>query len=336
MTVSRNNMETGAADETTATSGITANGSPSAGTAWTVSVGGSPTVGTMKYDTAQFHSGSLSVRMNCVAGGFSRAEVALAGSSQCAISGYLRTAAYPSADLTIGAMQTAAAGSSALLQLSATGKLKLLNGGAGGRWTSVASVPLNAWWRCHLGIGVGVDITHGTLKAALWSGSDLELATPTEESTLTATENAGVNPITAMRLGKVGSGLAWDAWLDDLAWDDASALYIASPSGTAPTISFTIADARIIDASGITGTPTPTATLTQISGTAVTSISGPDAAGKFVVVLPAGLATSVVLRLTATNTAGAPHTDITITPPAAPATNTVTDFCTWNGSALVR
>jgi hypothetical protein len=332
-----NSMETGVADETTATSAGTSAGS--AGTAWTVSTSG----GTMKYDTAQWHRGSLSVRMDCIDTQYSRAEASITPSNSAAVMPYLRCAAYPGTvstdELTIMQINPASGSPAAFLNLKHDGHLRLYNNVTASRWTSTGVVPLNAWWRPHLGVVVGGTTATGTIRAALFAGAQLESATPSEEFTPTTpnTENTGTAQVVKVRAGKVGSGLAWSAWLDDLQWSDSSELYLPAVTGSIPTVVFTVVDAKIIDQSGSTGSPTPTATMTQISGpTTGVVITGPDGAGKFTVALTAGLASSIVVRLTETNTAGAPFQDITITPPSAPATNTVTDFCTWNGSTLVR
>jgi hypothetical protein len=325
-----NTAETGLAnnvDITTANSG-----SGSAGTAFTVTKGAG---GTFKMDTAIKHRGAASYKMVCAVDGDSaRADLILgAASNSAAVEGYFYLTAYPSAETSLLNLRSAA-GSVAFININSTGQVRLFNQAGVAAGITTNSVPLNAWFRCHLGGSIGGSATTGSLRTVFYSGANLETTTIDTNSQVfptAGTVTMGTSQITQMRAGKTGSGTIWTVNMDDLQWSDTSNALIGPVTGSPPHVGYTRQSVVEIDASSTSGTGT--LTLVQQSGPTV-SISGP-VANVFRVILPNPMATAAVVRLTSTDGATSDFQDITITPTGGSTTVLARDFLVHNGTAYV-
>jgi hypothetical protein len=346
MTYGINTFEAGVADETNVdntniTTGLTA------GFTMVRTLAGT---GTMKFDTASTHRGTLAVRCDGPAtGDVARIDITMAGTQGC-VEPYIRLSAYPTVDATnnpngeqVLLSFRNSSGVAGSLNITSAGRCRLYDAGGQALWLSTSAIPLNQWVRYSLGAATGTATAvpyNGVLRFAYFAGADLETTSATETagptysfSQTSTAANTGTANFSVIRVGKLQSGGAWSGvMIDDLQIENANANLIGGvTAGALPVLSYTLSDRVIVDASASSGSPT--LALTYQSGPVVT-ITGP-VSGVFTVIRPTGMTTPAVVRLSGTNGAGsATPVNITIPATGGTVTNIIRDAVYWTGSAL--
>lgn len=319
---------TAIANNSAITAGVTA------GFAVSVSLAGT---GSVKVDTSHPHRGGSGLAFGApAAGDIARVNLALAG-TQAVMEPYLYCTSYPpgtAGDATAEQRFLEFRSASAFagyLTMRPDGLIRLYDASGQALWLSPSAVPLNAYTRYSFGDGIGSAASspyNGVSRLQTFSGADLETSTPTMTSgsyafsqTPTAA-NTGTANQARMSIGKLGGGPAWSGLiLDDFQFNDGLYTLLGPVTGALPVISEVIQNIWRLNVTGTSGSPATA--LVRQSGPTVTVTS--PSAGIFEVELPNPFTTALVMRLTATNSAGPVTKDYTISPAGSSNTVRVTD-----------
>jgi 3D (Asp-Asp-Asp) domain-containing protein len=263
---------------------------------------------TLTYDNAHAHLGSTSFKVHMstaasVAYVAWKAAISGAPVSDAYCRFYLYLTAYPSATTRIAGYLGSATNRTSL-RLTTTGTIRTNDAAGATIATTTAVVPLGAWCRIEYE-QTAISGTTGTVAARLYSGANLDTATPDTGGSLSNAAQPVGGTVDEVRYGVPTSTtqtVAWDAWLDDLGWSSTAALGPASVSvSVTPT---TVAGTTTVSA------PAPT-TGSKVSPTAV--------AGSVTVPAPAPGAGSVVTAVTVAGVVALPSSAVSTGSTAAPA-----------------
>lgn len=337
MTYGINTFEAGVADETAVDNTTVLTGLTSGFTMVRSLAGG----GTAKFDTATPHRGSLAVRLDAPAAtDIARLDLTGLSSTAAVLEPYIRLSAYPAAEAVLMQIKSTLSVAIAAVAVTAAGMCRLYDGSGAAVWLGSTALPLNQYIRFSLGATVGTASAspyNGALRFEYYTGSGLETSTATETATWSGSStgnptaaNTGTLPVNNMRVGKLGTSVAWSGiTVDDLQFNDAIYTGLGPVTGTLPVIADVIDNIWRLTVTGSSGSPT--FTLVQLSGPTVQSITQPSA-GVFEVKLPTSFTTAITVRLTATNAAGSVTKDYTISPTGSSSTVIVRDRLRWNGT----
>lgn len=155
-------------------------------------------------------------------------------SKSMSLRSYLRLASLPSSEAQIAIpwniTQTVAA-----VNVSTSGKLKVLNRIGTPIFTAAAAMSLDTWYRFEIGLEVGTSGTNGVVRFSYFLGD----STTAIESFTSTTADLGTDNILAWYLGKLSNSGDWSGFMDSIELDMASGLlmgpYIAASSVLRPT-----------------------------------------------------------------------------------------------------
>ena len=188
-----------------------------------------------------------------------------------------------------------------------SGRLAWLNSSGVGTdsWTSDDDIEPDTLYRIEAVLEAGTTTGNGIIDVAVYEGDSL---TPIKSVNSTTANLSTATVITDAQFGKVTSSGAQTVLLDSVAaWDDPTGyIGIETPDSA---VEYTTTTFLEVDCSGSVGD----LTLTQLSGTTVTAITGP-ASGVFTIEMPAEVPDVLTFELEA-DAGGTPATEtITIRP----------------------
>lgn len=206
--------------------GATGVGGPDAFDTSTVSGAGT----TATFDNAHAHGGSTAIKLHLAAIS-STAYVAWTTAitptpvSNAYARFYLYLTAYPSPSPRIAAFLSGSTVRCTLF-MSTSGAIVTKDSAGATIATSTAVVPLNAWCRVEFEV-TGISGSTGTVAARIYSGSNLETLTADTNGSLSNAGQAVGGTVNAFRLGvstASAQAVAWDAWLDNIAFGQTAQL----------------------------------------------------------------------------------------------------------------
>lgn len=183
-----------------------------------------------------------------------------------------------------------------ILQITATGVLRISDSTGASVATTVATFPLNTPVRVEYEV-TGVSGTTGTVTGRFFSGANLEGTTPDTNGTCTASGVAVGGLTTALRVGQVATATmttTWNLWFDDVAWSD-TAQPGSSTSATPITVAAVSAAVSSV-AEPITVTASSTVTSIVLGDTSTVVLNAPTGTTSTVAVQVTRLPT-VVARI---------------------------------------
>ena len=283
MTFLRNAAD-GGADGVTVT---TSNSDDEGGDALSVATG------TRTYSTDFAHSGSTSFKISGTSGNTAIMGLAISPGT-AGVSGrmYVYFPALPSATCEIMQFRSVSPeGSRGAIQLRADGKLEVTFK-TGSAVVTTAALSTATWYRLERRVIKGTGTGDGVSEFSVYAGDS---ETPIE--TVSATDiDVGTDDLGHLRWGKLtGIASTFTFYVDDVAFTDDGSELIGPLLGD-PVLDYVRSSGpAIIDTTGSNGV----VTLTQTSGTTVTSITGPTAE-KFYITLPAVFNDDLVFELEVT------------------------------------